>query len=91
MSDNAASSSGQQAGPNSQEATNNVIRAIGNILKSQTGEQLSNEKISNLLLANMTTLVQQGKLSQSQIIQVDYTVCVFGMCVLIPASMPVIS
>ena len=91
MSDNATSSSGQQAGPNSQEATNNVIRAIGNILKSQTGEQLSNEKISNLLLANMTTLVQQGKLSQSQIIQVDNTVCVLGMCVLIPASMPVIS
>ena len=53
------------------ETTNNVVKAIGNILKAQTGEPLSNEKISSLLLANMTTLVQQGKLTQSQIIQVD--------------------
>jgi transcription initiation factor TFIID subunit 12 len=79
MSDNAnaassSSASAQQAGAassNAHEGTNNVIRAIGNILKSQTGEPLSNEKISSLLLANMTTLVQQGKLTQNQIIQVD--------------------
>ena len=53
------------------ESTSNVVKAIGNILKAQTGEPLSNEKISSLLLANMTTLVQQGKLTQNQIIQVD--------------------
>ena len=75
---NTASSSSapaQQAGLTSNEATNNVIRAIGNIIKAQTGEPLSNEKISSLLLANMTTLVQQGKLTQSQIIQVDNEIC----------------
>src|SRR5258705_13891358 len=82
MSDNtnaSSSSPAQQAGvgANSQE-TQNVIRALGTILKSQSGEPLSNEKISNLLLANMTTLVQQGKLTQNQIIQVHNKVSVFG-------------
>ena len=55
----------------SHEATAEVVRALGNILKSQTGERLTNEKISSILLANMTTLVQQGKLTQSQILQVS--------------------
>jgi len=81
MSDNTnASSSGspaQQAGAvSSSQETQNVIRAI---LKSQSGEPLSNEKISNLLLANMTTLVQQGKLTQNQIIQVHNRIPVFGI------------
>jgi len=78
MSDNTnASSSSAGVGANSQE-TQNVIRALGTILKSQSGEPLSNEKISNLLLANMTTLVQQGKLTQNQIIQVHNKIHVFG-------------
>ena len=51
-------------------AQNDMIKALGNIVKSQTGEPISNEKISQLLLANMATLVQQGKLTQRQIIQV---------------------
>jgi transcription initiation factor TFIID subunit 12 len=51
-------------------AQNDMIKALGNIVKSQTGEPISNEKISQLLLANMATLVQQGKLTQKQIIQV---------------------
>ncbi|KAF8204654.1 transcription initiation factor TFIID subunit A-domain-containing protein [Pholiota molesta] len=50
-------------------AQNDMIKALGNIVKSQTGEPISNEKISQLLLANMATLVQQGKLTQKQIIQ----------------------
>ena len=58
----------------SHEATAEVVRALGNILKSQTGERLTNEKISSILLANMTTLVQQGKLTQSQILQVSYCI-----------------
>ncbi|KAF9057880.1 transcription initiation factor TFIID subunit A-domain-containing protein [Panaeolus papilionaceus] len=45
-----------------------VIRALGNLLKSQTGETHTNERISSILLSNMANLVQQGKLTQKQII-----------------------
>lgn len=50
-----------------------VIKALGHILKSQTGEPMTNEKISNLLIQNMASLVQQGKLTQAQIMQVCVT------------------
>ncbi|KAH9482495.1 Transcription initiation factor TFIID subunit 12 [Psilocybe cubensis] len=46
-----------------------VIKALGNIIKTQTGEPITNERISTLLLQNMAQLVQQGKLTQRQIIQ----------------------
>ncbi|KAF8914253.1 transcription initiation factor TFIID subunit A-domain-containing protein [Gymnopilus junonius] len=55
--------------PNEPIAGNEMIKALGNMLKSQTGEALSNEKLSHLLLTNMAHLVQQGKLTQRQIIQ----------------------
>ncbi|PPQ68273.1 hypothetical protein CVT26_006189 [Gymnopilus dilepis] len=48
---------------------NDMIKALGNMLKTQTGESLSNERISQLLLQNMAQLVQQGKLTQKQIIE----------------------
>ncbi|KAF5359006.1 hypothetical protein D9758_004873 [Tetrapyrgos nigripes] len=47
----------------------NMIDVLGNLLKTQTGEQMSNEKMAQLLISNMATLVQQGKLSQNQIYQ----------------------
>ncbi|KAF4620012.1 hypothetical protein D9613_004987 [Agrocybe pediades] len=50
-------------------ASNEMIRALGNMLKTQTGENITNERISQLLLQNMAQLVHQGKLTQRQIIQ----------------------
>lgn len=47
-----------------------IVGALGNLLKSHTGEIVSNERISHLLLSNMETLVKQGKLTQTQILQV---------------------
>jgi transcription initiation factor TFIID subunit 12 len=49
-----------------------MIGVLGNLLKSQTGEQVSNERMAQILLANMTSLVKQGKLNQSQILQVRH-------------------
>ncbi|KAJ3907840.1 transcription initiation factor TFIID subunit A-domain-containing protein [Lentinula edodes] len=46
-----------------------IVGALGNLLKSHTGEIVSNERISHLLLSNMETLVKQGKLTQTQILQ----------------------
>jgi transcription initiation factor TFIID subunit 12 len=51
---------------------NNMIDVLGGLLKTQTGEQLSNERLAQLLLNNMTHLVKQGKLNQAQIMQVDF-------------------
>ncbi|KAF8639793.1 hypothetical protein AX17_001052 [Amanita inopinata Kibby_2008] len=49
--------------------TTDMIEVLGNLLKSQTGEHMSNERVAQLLLANMANLVKQGKLTQSQILQ----------------------
>ncbi|KAG6868765.1 hypothetical protein C0993_011034 [Termitomyces sp. T159_Od127] len=46
-----------------------MIGVLGNLLKSHTGEQVSNERMAQILLSNMATLVKQGKLNQSQIMQ----------------------
>ncbi|TFK43811.1 transcription initiation factor TFIID subunit A-domain-containing protein [Crucibulum laeve] len=46
-----------------------VISVLGSLLKSQTGEQMTPERISTLLLSNMQNLVKQGKLTQQQILQ----------------------
>lgn len=64
----AESSSGGANAPDHQSAE--VIKALGTMLKSQTGEPITNERISALLLQNMAQLVQQGKLTQRQIMQV---------------------
>ena len=47
-----------------------MIGVLGTLLKNQTGESVSNERVAQLLLANMATLVKQGKLTQQQILQV---------------------
>ncbi|KAF8076730.1 transcription initiation factor TFIID subunit A-domain-containing protein [Lyophyllum atratum] len=46
-----------------------MIGVLGNLLKSHTGEQVSNERMAQILLSNMATLVKQGKLNQGQILQ----------------------
>ncbi|KAJ3759579.1 transcription initiation factor TFIID subunit A-domain-containing protein [Lentinula raphanica] len=46
-----------------------IVSVLGNLLKTQIGEPISNERMSHLLLSNMETLVKQGKLTQSQILQ----------------------
>jgi len=76
MSENTNAAAGPSSGAaasqsqNGSDAGYDVVKALGNILKTQTGEPISNERISQLLLTNMATLVQQGKLTQRQIIQV---------------------
>ena len=62
--------------PTSQQlaATSNIISALGQVLKNQTGEAPQNDKIAQLLLANMAQLSQllkSGKLNQTQIEQVS--------------------
>ncbi|KAI0692023.1 transcription initiation factor TFIID subunit A-domain-containing protein [Cerioporus squamosus] len=55
------------------QQTANIITALGNAFKSQTGDPLSGEHIAQLLIQNMSQLgelAKQGKLSQQQINQV---------------------
>jgi transcription initiation factor TFIID subunit 12 len=55
-----------------------IITALGNAFKSQSGEPMPAEKIAQLLVANMSQLgelTKQGKLNQSQILQV----CIWRM------------
>ncbi|KAI0745955.1 transcription initiation factor TFIID subunit A-domain-containing protein [Earliella scabrosa] len=50
----------------------NIITALGNAFKSQTGDPLPGEHIAQLLIANMSQLgelAKQGKLTQQQIAQ----------------------
>lgn len=50
--------------------TSDVIGVLGALLKNQTGENVSNDRVAQLLLTNMATLIKQGKLTQQQILQV---------------------
>ncbi|KDR84034.1 hypothetical protein GALMADRAFT_236628 [Galerina marginata CBS 339.88] len=73
-STNAAASSSSSSVPvpastDPSTAQNDMIKALGTMLKTQTGEPITNERISHLLLTNMAQLVQQGKLTQRQILQ----------------------
>ncbi|KAI0755891.1 transcription initiation factor TFIID subunit A-domain-containing protein [Irpex lacteus] len=57
--------------PNGQN-NSNIIQALGQVFKAQTGDDLSGERIAQLLLQNMShlgELAKQGKLNQSQIAQ----------------------
>ncbi|KAK1223340.1 Transcription initiation factor TFIID subunit 12 [Marasmius sp. AFHP31] len=47
----------------------NMIEVLHNLLRTQTGEQMSNHRVAHLLLSNMETLVKQGKLNPAQIQQ----------------------
>ncbi|OBZ70672.1 Transcription initiation factor TFIID subunit 12 [Grifola frondosa] len=52
--------------------TANIITALGNAFKSQTGDPMSGDRIAQLLLQNMSQLgelAKQGKLNQAQILQ----------------------
>jgi transcription initiation factor TFIID subunit 12 len=70
MAANSASPPNVAQGPNAH--TNGIIQALGNAFKSQTGDVLNNSQIAKLLQANIGQLGQlakDGKLSQSQILQ----------------------
>ncbi|KAJ4476751.1 transcription initiation factor TFIID subunit A-domain-containing protein [Lentinula aciculospora] len=64
-----SSSATVQPQPTSPARPPDIVGVLGNLLKVQTGENVSNERISHLLLSNMETLIKQGKLSQTQILQ----------------------
>ncbi|CCL98664.1 uncharacterized protein FIBRA_00666 [Fibroporia radiculosa] len=52
--------------------TENIITALGNAYKTQTGEPLQSNQIAQLLIQNMSQLselAKQGKLNQAQILQ----------------------
>lgn len=75
MAENSSSSASTSATPTNAPATDtagatDVIGVLGALLKNQTGESISNERVAQLVLANMATLVKQGKLTQQQILQV---------------------
>ncbi len=60
------------------QQTTNIITALGNAFKSQTGDPLSGEHIAQLLIQNMSQLgelAKQGKLTQQQINQVCMRLC----------------
>ena len=62
----------------SQQSATNIITALGNAFKSQTGDPLPGEHIAQLLIANMSQLgelAKQGKLTQQQIGQVRTIPC----------------
>lgn len=59
-----------------QQQPTNIITALGNAFKSQTGDPMPGEHIAQLLIANMTQLgelAKQGKLTNTQISQVLIT------------------
>ncbi|KIY73833.1 hypothetical protein CYLTODRAFT_416488 [Cylindrobasidium torrendii FP15055 ss-10] len=49
--------------------TDAMIGMLSKLLQQQTGQDVSDHNVAQLLINNMTTLVQQGKLTQEQIIQ----------------------
>ncbi|KAH9947573.1 transcription initiation factor TFIID subunit A-domain-containing protein [Amylocystis lapponica] len=58
--------------PPNPAAANNIITALGNAFKTQTGDPVSGDRIAQLLIQNMSQLgelAKQGKLNQAQILQ----------------------
>ncbi|KAH9839256.1 transcription initiation factor TFIID subunit A-domain-containing protein [Rhodofomes roseus] len=58
--------------PSSSSNTANIITALGNAYKTQTGDPLPSDKIAQLLIQNMSQLselAKHGKLTQAQILQ----------------------
>ncbi|KAH9935726.1 uncharacterized protein B0H18DRAFT_1082409 [Fomitopsis serialis] len=58
--------------PSSTSNTANIITALGNAYKTQTGDPLPSDKIAQLLIQNMSQLselAKHGKLTQAQILQ----------------------
>ncbi|KAF9260003.1 kinase-like protein [Marasmius fiardii PR-910] len=50
---------------------NNLTEVLHNLLRSQTREQLSNETMAGLILHNMETLIENGKLNPQQTQQLE--------------------
>ncbi len=62
----------QNAMENGNQKSPTVIDVLNSLLKAQTGQEVSDQNVAQLLISNMTTLVQQGKLSQQQILQARF-------------------
>ncbi|KAF9021529.1 hypothetical protein BDZ89DRAFT_1071377 [Hymenopellis radicata] len=62
-------SSSNQAAIDNKKQPSTMIDVLSSLLKAQTGQDVSDQNVAQLLINNMTTLVQQGKLSQAQIVQ----------------------
>ncbi|KAG6841844.1 hypothetical protein C0991_006251 [Blastosporella zonata] len=60
---NAAASTSTTPAPAAETPAVDMIGVLGNLLKNHTGEQVSNERMAQILLSNMATLVKQGKLN----------------------------
>ena len=71
----AAAAAAAAAGSSSEAPQVDMIGVLGTLLKSQTGEQVSNERMAHILLSNMHSLIKQGKLNQNQILQVRFASC----------------
>jgi len=67
-----AAAAAAAAGSSSEAPHVDMIGVLGTLLKSQTGEQVSNERMAHILLSNMHSLIKQGKLNQNQILQVRF-------------------
>ena len=66
----AAAAAAAAAGTSPETPQVDMIGVLGTLLKSQTGEQVTNERMAHILLSNMHSLIKQGKLNQNQILQV---------------------
>ena len=78
MDNNAAASTSAGASTSAQPAPSpapgpsvDMVGVLGNLLKSHGVAEVTNESMAQLLMQNMATLVQQGKLTQSQLLQVN--------------------
>jgi transcription initiation factor TFIID subunit 12 len=66
---NAVASSSNAQAASSMAPNVDMVGVLGNLLKSHVGD-VSNERMAQILIQNMTALVQQGKLNQNQLLQV---------------------
>lgn len=74
MSENANGSASTSAVPTASELVQtrdaaDMMNILQSLMKGQTGEVMSHERMAQVLVTNMSTLVKQGKLNQNQILQ----------------------
>ena len=75
MSENANGSASTSSVPTASELVQtrdaaDMMNILQSLMKGQTGEVMSHERMAQVLVTNMSTLVKQGKLNQNQILQV---------------------
>jgi transcription initiation factor TFIID subunit 12 len=78
-STNAVASSSNAQAASSAAPNVDMVGVLGNLLKSHVGD-VSNERMAQILIQNMTALVQQGKLNQNQLLQVEHPRILLDKC-----------